>query len=159
MFFKASTCAMPQTLSGLSELSFLVTLQYFAAFRYVGMLQLDGSGFNHQISRGVQGWDHAKITHLMARDGHSREAPLALTHEVMSWNISIVNPTGIGSPGDVSNALGIFSGGTRGTSTNMDVPRQFHHQLITRRQAEATLTHTDAWADSRCHHSSPGSKS
>ena len=35
---KASTC-MPQTLSGwLSEPSFLVTSQYFAAFRYVGML-------------------------------------------------------------------------------------------------------------------------
>ena len=80
------------------------------------MLQLDGSGFNHQISRGVQGWDHAKITHLMARDGHSEE-PSALTHELMSWNMPIINPTGIGSPGDVSNVLGIFAGGTRGTST------------------------------------------
>ena len=32
---------------------------------------------------GTQGCDPAKITHLMARDGHSEETS-ALTHEVIS---------------------------------------------------------------------------
>ena len=42
------------------------------------------------------------------------------------------------------------------SATLLDVPRQFHQQtpLIIRRQAEATLSHTDAWTDSRCHHCS-----
>ena len=34
--------------------------------------------------------------------------------------MSIVNPTIIKSSGDVSEALGIFSVGARGTATNMD---------------------------------------
>ena len=78
---------------------------------------------------------------------------------VMSWNMSIVNPTGIGSPGMWATLLGSFREEQEEHQQLMDVPRQFHHQLITRRQGKATLAHTDAWTDSRCHHCSPGSKS
>ena len=107
----------------------------------------------------VQVWHNAKATHLIARDGHSREAPLALTPELLSWNISIVNPTCIRSPGDVSNSLGIFAVGARGTSTNMGVPTQFHKQTPTdhfeKNRGYQHLAHTDAWIDSRRHHFSP----
>ena len=122
----------------------------------LGCYNFDGSGFN-QISRGTRGWDHAKITHLMARNGHSEETS-ALTHEVISWNMPIVNPTDIGPTGDVSNALGIFSGGTRGTSTTdgctETVPPNTNWSLR-EKQRLPTPNHTDAWIDSRCHHSSP----
>ena len=76
----------------------------------------------------------------MARDGHSREAPLAslaLTRD----------PRELKQFDHQSNRHQChleMSATLLEQRQLMDVPGQFHHQLITRRQAEATLSHTDA---------------
>ena len=50
----------------------------------LGCYNLLALGSIIKFQGGAQGLDHAKVKHLIARDGHSREAPLALTHELMS---------------------------------------------------------------------------
>ena len=79
----------------------------------------------------VQVSDNAKATRLIARDGQSSKTPF--THELKHVDRQ-------------SNHSQVIWGCER---SSWDLCGRSK-----RRKATATLTHTDAWADSRCHHPS-----
>ena len=106
----------------------------------------------------VQVSDNAKATRLIARDGQSSKT--SFTHELKHFDQSNHYQVTWGCERSSRDLCGRSKRNSdkhgqtwtyRDGSTNK-------HQLIASRKAikaTATLTHTDAWADSRCHHPTP----